>query len=179
MPGPRHLPDLEFAPAPVAGRVRFMTWFAAVIVAAATLTVAVGMLNDRHPPPAPVWGFLAVGPGALAVVWYGALLRRYRLVGDELVIERRWLTKRFSLAGLLTTEPDREALRGAWKIWGNDGLGAYAGRFRSKKLGVFNAYVSDPDRAVVLRWPDRRLVVSPVQPGDFVDAVQARGAGHL
>jgi hypothetical protein len=30
----------------------------------------------------------------------------------------------------------------------------------------------------VLRWPDRCLVVSPAQPGEFVDAVQARLAGR-
>ena len=85
---------------------------------------------------------------------------------------------RLPLAGLVAVETDREALRGAWKIFGNDGLGAYAGRFRSRKLGRFRAYVSDPAWAVVLRWPDRCLVVSPAQPGEFTDAVRARLAGR-
>ena len=105
-------------------------------------------------------------------------MRRYRLSGDEIVIARAWLTVRFPLVGLTAVETDREALRGAWKIMGNDGLGAYAGRFRSKKLGNFRAYVSDPECAVVLRWPDRCFVVSPAQPGEFIDAVRARLAGR-
>ena len=49
---------------------------------------------------------------------------------------------------------------------------------RSRKLGKFRAYVSDPDCAVVLRWPDRCLVVSPAQPSEFTDAVRARLAGR-
>ena len=85
---------------------------------------------------------------------------------------------RLPLAGLVAVETDREALRGAWKIFGNDGLGAYAGRFWSRKLGRFRAYVSDPNCAVLLRWPDRCLVVSPAQPGEFADAVRARLAGR-
>ena len=176
MPGPRHLSDREFAPAPLGGRVRLMTWLSMVSVVVADAIVAV-LLMERYPPWR-VWSGLLIAPALVGVIWYGALIRRYRLRGDEIVVERAWLTARLPLAGLVAVETDREALRGACKIFGNDGLGAYAGRFRSKKLGKFRAYVSDPACAVVLRWPDRCLVVSPAQPGEFVDAVQARLAGR-
>jgi len=42
------------------------------------------------------------------VIWYGALVRRYRLLGGEIVIERAWLTMRLPLAGLIAVETDRE-----------------------------------------------------------------------
>ena len=56
---------------------------------------------------------------------------------------------------------------------GNDGLGAIAGRFRSRELGTFTAYVSNKDNAVVLRWPDRVLVVSPERDYEFAKVVRA------
>ena len=177
MPGPRYLPDRDFTPAPQGGRVRFITWLCIASVVVVDAMIATVLLLERD-PPWPVWPSLLIGPAIIAAVWYGALIRRYRLLGDEIVIERRWLTVHLPLAGLTVVETDREALRGAWKLWGNDGLGAYAGRFRSRKLRNFRAYVSDPDCAVVLRWPDRCLVVSPAQPGEFIDAVRARLAGR-
>ena len=176
MPGPRYLPDREFAPAPLGGRVRLMTWLALASVVVADAIVAVPLV-ERYPPWR-VWSGLCIAPVFVGAIWYGALIRRYRLLGDEIVVARAWLPVRLPLAGLTAVETDREALRGAWKLWGNYGLGSYAGRFRSKKLGNFRAYVSDPDCAVVLRWSDRCLVVSPGQPGEFTDAVRARLAGR-
>jgi hypothetical protein len=178
MPGPHHLSDREFAPAPLGGRVRITTWLTVVLVVVIHAAIVSGLLLERHQPPWPVWPILLVAPALVGAIWYGALVHRYRLLGDELLVERAWQTKRFPLAGLIAAESDCEALRGAWKLWGNDGLGAYAGRFRSKKLGNFRAYVSDPNCAVLLRWPDRCLVVSPAQPGEFTDAVRARVAGR-
>ena len=178
MPGPHHLPDRDFAPAPLGGRVRLMTWLTVVLVVTIDAVIVAQLLLERRPPPWPVWPILFSTPAIVVVIWYGALVRRYRLLGGEIVIERAWLTMRLPLAGLVAVETDREALRGAWKVFGNDGLGAYAGRFRSKKLGNFRAYVSDSECAVVLRWPGRCLVVSPAQPGEFIDAVRARLAGR-
>jgi hypothetical protein len=178
MPGPRYLPDRDFASAPLGGRVRLVTWLSLAAFVVIFIVIGTFLLQERQPPPWPVWPALLLGPGIVGAIWYGALVRRYRLLGDEIVIERAWLTARFPLAGLVAVESDRDALRWSWKIMGNDGLGAYAGRFWSKRLGKFRAYVSDPDCAVVLRWPDRCLVVSPAQPGEFVDAVRARLAGR-
>ena len=178
MPGPRYLPDLEFAPAPPGGRVRLLTRLSLAAFVVMDLVIVALLLQVRPPPPWPVWPPMLGAPAIVFVIWYGALVRRYRLLGGEIVVERAWLTVRLPLAGLVAVESDREALRGAWKIIGNGGLGAYAGHFRSKKLGKFRAYVTDPDCAVILRWPDRCLVVSPAQPGEFADAVRARLAGR-
>jgi hypothetical protein len=65
-------------------------------------------------------------------------------------------------------------MRHAWKVHGNDGLGAVAGRFRNKRLGAFRAYLTDTEHAVVLRWPDRCLVISPQQDSFFLEAVRKR-----
>ena len=40
--------------------------------------------------------------------------------------------------------------------------------FYNKRLGSYRAYVTDPRRCVVLRYPNRRVVLSPASPEDFV-----------
>ncbi len=96
------------------------------------------------------------------------------MVEAELQVELPFRTARFPLEGLKDVTPDREALRGARKIIGNDGLRAISGRFRSKRLGRFHAYVTDGERAVVLRWPDRCVVISPDQHSLFIETVRKR-----
>ena len=150
-----------------------MTTLALVYVVIFALQV-----QERHLLPWHIWPVLPLAPIIVGVIWYGSSVRRFRLQGAELLIERRWHTSRFPLAGLTAVDIDRDALRGAWKIWGTDGLGAYAGRFHSKKLGGFRAHLTDPERAVVLRWPASCLVISPKHPNEFADAVRARLAEH-
>lgn len=168
------IPDAEFAPAPIGTRVRFATLLSAVAVVAVTVAAPVLMQQERHPPPWPVFLALGIAPVVLATVWFTARIQRYRVVDEELRIELPFRTVRFSLAGLQGATPDREALRRMFKVAGNDGLGAISGRFRSKRLGRFRAYMTDAEHAVVLRWPDRCLVISPQQPSLFVEAVRKR-----
>lgn len=170
----RFVPDAEFAPAPIGTRVRFVTLLSAVAAFAMTVAAPLFMQRERHPPPWPVYLAIGIAPAVLAVIWFTARIRRYRLVGEELQIQLPLRTVRFPLEGLKDVVPDREALRGARKIAGNDGLGAVSGRFRSKRLGGFRAYVTDGERAVVLRWPDRCVVISPDQPSWFVETMRKR-----
>jgi hypothetical protein len=174
MPGFRFQPDAVYEPASPGTRVRVATLLAFVVVVLSLATVSVAMLRERQPAPWPVF-FLP--PGILVlfvVIWHGARVRRYRLTADDLQVERAFQTVRSALAGLQSVTSDPLAIRGALKVAGNDGLGAVAGRFRSKHLGPFRAYVTDAEHAVVLRWPDRCLVISPQQHSLFVETVRKR-----
>jgi len=173
MPAARYIPDVEFAPAPAGDRVRLKTILSAVVIGLAGIVLAVMVLRDPHAPRAMV-AASGVAPVAFAFALWMSRIRRYRLAGDELLIEFRFRTVRFPVAGLISAVTDRDAMHHAWKVFGNDGLGAYSGRFRSKRLGNFRAYLTDTERAVVLRWPDRCIVVSPEQPSCFVEAVRKR-----
>jgi len=173
MPEAQYIPDASFAPAPAGFRVRLAILLSAVIAVLAGVVLAVMVLRDPHAPRAMVAAG-GVTPIALAAVLWAARIRRYRLAGDELQIELRFRTVRFPLAGLVSAAADREAMRHAWKMYGNGGLGAYSGRFRSRRLGPFRAYLTDAGRAVVLRWPGRCLVISPDQPTYFLEAVRKR-----
>ena len=174
MPGNGYLPDVTFPPAPIGSRVRWMSLGIAVVMVVLG-AVAAALVPGRGPLHG--WGRLlapVVSLPALALYFHGARIRRYRLSGGELIVERPWLTRRFPVAGLQAVVRDAGALRGARKIIGNEGLGAVSGRFRSRRLGRFSAYVSDPERAVVLRWADRCLVVSPVHPDWFIETLRKR-----
>jgi hypothetical protein len=170
----RLIPDAEFAPAPIGTRVRFTTLLSIVAVVAVTVAAPVLMLQERRPPPWPVFLMTGIAPAVVAAIWFTARIQRYRVVEAELQVELPFRTVRFPLEGLKDVTPDHEALRGARKLVGNDGLGALSGRFRSKRLGWFRAYVTDGERAVVLRWPDRCVVISPDQHAWFIETVRKR-----
>jgi hypothetical protein len=174
MPAPRFQPDAVFDPAPAGTRVRLATLLTFVAVALVALVVPVLMLQERHPPPWPAFITVELAPVVAAAIWFTARIRRYRVVGEELRVELPLRIVRYSLAGLQSVTADREALRRMLKVAGNAGLGSINGRFRSKHLGPFRAYATDSEHAVVLRWLDRSLVISPQQPSLFVEAVRKR-----
>lgn len=173
MPRERQFEDVEFA-APTGVRIKVVTWVSFGIVAGFVIfnIVLAQYLPARKFWPvalAPLTGLLILVP-----VWVFARIKAYRLAAGELVVVRVKRVNRFALAGLEAVEQDAQAMKGAWKTIGNDGLGAITGSFRSKRLGKFQGLLTDASRAVVLRWPDRTLVVSPERPGEFVAEVRAR-----
>ena len=178
MPASRFQPDAVFKPAVAGTRVRLATMVSSVVVGVMAVVVPVVVLtlnqHERHPPPWPVAFAPVVVVAVLAVVWVTARIRCYRVTAEELRVELPLRTVRFALAGLQSVAPDPGALRGARRIMGNDGVGAVSGRFRSKHLGWFRVYLTDVEHAVVLRWPDRCLVISPQQHSWFVDTLRRR-----
>lgn len=168
-------PDEEFA-APIGSRVRWTTRLVLGAVVA-LVGVDVWLAFSGLVPESARWvlltvPWLAVGIVA-AIAWYARVLG-YRLTGGELVAVRPNRETRFELAGLQAVEADPKAMDWSIKTFGNDGLGAITGNFRNRRLGAYEALVTDRARTVVLRWPKRCLVISPDRPDDFVRAVRAR-----
>ena len=64
------------------------------------------------------------------------------------------------------------------RTWGIGGVFSFSGHFVNT-LGRYRAFVTDPQRTVVLRLSRGILVVSPDRPEDFVDAVTAEAAARL
>jgi hypothetical protein len=159
--------------APIGTRVRVVSVLVAAVFTAAS---SYNFVLARYLPPKSFWPVvLAPALGLLVVVPVAvhARVRGYRVASGELQVIRVGRVNRFALADLERVEHDPRAMEGVRKTIGNDGLGAVTGNFRSKKLGAFEAFVTDTARTVVLRWPDHVLVVSPERPGDFVEEVSA------
>ncbi len=117
-----------------------------------------------------------VATAILAVTFVGAAalaVRGYAVEPGALVIERPGWQTRIDLAGLESAEADPDAMRWAFRTWGVGGPFAFVGRYRSRSAGAFTAYATDRERAVVLRWPGRTVVVTPDDPETFVTAVEA------
>ena len=107
----------------------------------------------------------------VAVIAALFVVRGYDLGAQELRIQRLLWSTRIGLAGLTGATQDPSLMRGSLRVFGNGGLYSYTGFFQNRAIGRYRAFVTDPKNAVVLRLPDRTVVVSPAKPQAFV--------GHL
>ena len=118
-----------------------------------------------------------VWPAVLAlVIVIGGLLftiRGYSLTPDALLVHRLLWSTRVPLSELQTVEVMPDVMRSGLRLFGNGGLFSVTGWFRNRALGTYRAFVTDPHRTVVLRFPSRRLVGSPSLPDEFVHDIRA------
>ena len=101
------------------------------------------------------------------------MVRGYTVTGDTILVHRLGWSTAVPLDGLESATASPGAIRGASRTRGNGGFLSYTGRFRSRTLGSFRAFVTDHARTVVLRFSggpdgDRVIVMSPDAPDAFV-----------
>lgn len=126
-------------------------------------------------------GFIYYNPGPVTIIVCGAfilippifMIRGYSIIDQQLVIHRLGWTKTFDIHDLISAETNSRALVGYWRLFGNGGLFGWIGTFSNKELGTFRAYVTHRRKCVVLVLPNRKLVISPENPGNFVSAVRS------
>ena len=110
---------------------------------------------------------------ALAAVF---MVRGYEVSGGQLRIQRLGWSTLFDLRKVTEARVDPPAVRRSLRLFGNGGFFSFSGWFRSKALGVYRFFGTDPERAVVLKFSDQRtIVVTPDRPEDFVQAVRSAG----
>ena len=163
----------EFPAAPWAPKLKFGS-----IVAVAVCVVIAATSGGAFPrgamPIGAIARFLLFFPPLLVG---GALLfvvRGYEIEARALVVRRLLWGTRVPLDGLQRAWHDAEAMQRSIRIFGNGGLFAISGLFRSRSLGSYRAFVTRPDRAVVLRTASRVVVISPAEPRAFLEAIAAR-----
>lgn len=100
------------------------------------------------------------------------MIRGYTLDAGRLIVQRMIWTNTLDLGDLEAAYHDPEAVKRSRKSIGNDGLFAMHGTFRNKTLGRYKAFITDPERAVVLKLRDRTVVVSPDDPERFLRELQ-------
>jgi hypothetical protein len=168
-----------FTPAAPCRRLILMLILAAVCVAVVDVLSAFMQFRiGRHSqiPPLAIVSLIGA-PALVALVWLCSRIRGYQIADGVLQVRRLLYSPKFPLAGLKSVDLCRNAFDGARKKHGNDGLGAISGLYSSQKLGEFRAYLSDPDKGVMLVLGDgRSVLVSPEQTRPFIDAVK-RSAG--
>jgi hypothetical protein len=153
--------------APWCSRLRTVTVLVGVMLVA---MFAIGLMVHQ-----PIMVVVAVLVMLLPIPW--AVLG-FTLTPDAIEVVRPGWTLRLPLKALQSVTAEPTAMRGSIRLMGNGGLYAFTGLYRSDALGRYRAYVTDPARAVVLRYPDRTVVVTPDQPERFVQRVRhAAGLG--
>jgi hypothetical protein len=161
--------SIEFA-APWSKSLRTVT----TCVFALLAVMCIGaVLSSGRLPPAVTLVLIGLPTLIVALAWRYTV-RGYALTANEILVKRGgWIT-RLPLADLQSVAGDAEAMRGSLRLFGNGGLFSFVGYFWNRRLGRYRALATDPDRAVVLRYPRRTIVITPHDPQHFI--VRARTA---
>ena len=150
---------------------RQLKWLTAIF-SAVLLLIPMVMLQQT-PADAPSVYLVSIWL-PLAILLLAALfaVRGYIIEGDQLLVVRPLWKTRLTLRGLEEIEVDAEAMKGSIRTFGNGGLFGFIGLFRNQRIGRYRAFVTDPARCVVLRFPERTLVISPDNPQKMVTLLQ-------
>ncbi|MBB6091371.1 hypothetical protein HNQ60_000217 [Povalibacter uvarum] len=117
----------------------------------------------------PVVKIVAVSvPAIILVAALFFTVRGYVLTQDAIFVKRLVWRTRLTLDGLHSVTGDAHAMQGAFRVFGNGGLFSFSGEFWNRKLGRFRALATDPSRAIVLRYPQRTIVITPHDPQQFI-----------
>jgi PH (Pleckstrin Homology) domain-containing protein len=150
--------------APWSRVVRSVTMLSLVVL---TLPVLTAIFAPTRPPLFVVIILIAIPPLVLAQT-FATRVRGYTLTEEEILVRRGVGITRLPIAGLRSVTGDVDAMRGSIRVFGNGGLFSITGRFWNGKLGWYRALATDPSRAVVLRYADRRIVITPHDPQQFI-----------
>ena len=155
--------SFDAAPWPVSLKV--VSTVAAVVLVGVTAVLYRAVPRGTRVPFAEGFGtFVFVVPLAILLVALCFLVRGYELDGTGLYVERLLWRTRIDLGGLTRAWHDPSAMRRSLRLFGNGGLFSITGIFQNAALGRYRAFVTDPKRAVVLRYESRVVVVSPADP---------------
>ncbi len=105
------------------------------------------------------------------VVLLGALpfaVRGYTLTDRELTVKRLGFNTALPLDRLEAVKGDAEMMRRSVRLFGNRGLFAITGWYWNRRVGRYRAFATDPDRAVLLEFADRKVVITPHDPQAFI-----------
>lgn len=117
----------------------------------------------------PVWYVGMVGtPLVILLAGIACTVRGYHLAPERLRVRRLGWASEWDLDGLEAVAADPGAMIGSRRVLANGGLFSFSGRFRNRHLGIYRAQATDPGRAVILKWPNRTLVITPDDPERFV-----------
>jgi PH (Pleckstrin Homology) domain-containing protein len=155
------LTSIEFR-APWSASLRTMTVTSMGVMA----LVVMGAIVARPPLLAAV--LLIALPLIIVASTVAGRVRGYTLTEDAITVHRGSWDTRLPLTGLRSVTGDVDAMRGSIRVLGNGGVFAFTGRFWNSKLGWYRAFATDPGRAVVLRYANRTIVISPHDPQHFI-----------
>ncbi len=110
--------------------------------------------------------------GMIAVLCFVYTPRYFEISGNRLIIIYRFGQKEFRpVRGCRVITEERQF---GIRLWGNGGLFSATGIFWNRPNGIFYAYVtaSKPEGLVMVETPEKKIVISPENPQQFVKGWQ-------
>jgi hypothetical protein len=95
-------------------------------------------------------------------------IRGYTIMPGAIQIHRLFWATRLPTHGLQSASYEPSAMRWSIRMLGNGGLFSFSGLYWNRRLGSYRAFVTDTKQTVVLRFPNRTVVMSPTFPEQFV-----------
>ena len=175
---PTHLPEPVFMNheylAPWSRSVKLVTLSSTVVLALAPV-----LGSNFGPHQFLAWRiFMLLIPLLALPLGILFMVRGYRVTPRSIEIERFGWSTQLSVSGLKVVTADPLALTGSIRRWGNGGFFAITGQYSNGRYGRFRAWATDPARAVVLRYADHTVLLTPDEPQRFVQQVlQVAGLG--
>jgi hypothetical protein len=154
---------------------RSLRWLTALSLLVVVALVAVALL--AIPRLGPIGTTMVVSVAAVAVVT--TLLRQirgYQVTPEAMHVLHLGWRSRVDLTGLQSVEVDPEAMHNAHMTFGGGSFGSFFRSFQNDRLGHFLAFATDRDRAVVLRFVEHTVVVTPADPEALAADLHGRRA---
>jgi hypothetical protein len=158
---------LEFG-APWSRSLKVASLLAVVML---TVVAAAGMFAMPAPLLLVRCGMIGLPIGILAINFL-SMVSGYTLSATQLEVERPLWNTVFPLAQLVSVAGDQEVFKGSLRLFGNGGLFSFTGYFWKRGLGCYRAFATDPGRAVVLKFRNRIIVITPDDPLRFIVRVR-------
>ena len=118
------------------------------------------------------WWLAVLLPVTILVGGALFVIRGYVLESGRLRVRRLLWSTDLPLDSLRTAWAAPEAMSGSLRLFGNGGLFSLSGLYRNSRLGSYRAFAMDPKHAVVLEFAERRVVVTPDSPAEFLRRLQ-------
>ncbi|WP_445365825.1 PH domain-containing protein [Microbulbifer sp. ANSA001] len=134
------------------------------ISAALLLAIPLFLMTKAPPTPSLLFSIALALPPAILLLGALFMVRGYVIQNNNLFVLRLGWRTRIPLQDLRKASADPSAMQGSIRIFGNSGLFGYTGLFQNKKLGRYRAFATDHDKAVVLNFPTKTLVITPDRP---------------
>ena len=111
---------------------------------------------------------IALVPPTLIVFSLLFMVTGFGISATTLSIQRPFWATEMSISGLQAVSFEPGICRKSIRIFGNAGLFGFTGLYSNSSLGRYRLFGTDLACSVVLTLPDRKLVITPAGPEDFV-----------
>ncbi|WP_226647617.1 PH domain-containing protein [Microbulbifer variabilis] len=122
------------------------------------------LIGKSQQSPSLLYSIAIALPPIILLLGAAFAIRGYSLTNNSLQILRPGWKTSISLEGLREVKVDPKAMQGSVRIFGNSGLFGYVGLFQNQQLGRYRAFVTDQEKALVLYFPGKTLVITPDKP---------------